>query len=90
MFSSLNQACELSKGSLFTHWAFSCEGISGSEALASRRVGAAKDRNTELHHVFPYLCLDIGYILFDLLFILTLTDQNDILVLYNDIVFQTL
>ncbi len=58
--------------------------------LPRRRLGTAKNRNTELDHIFSYLGFDIVYVLLDLLFILTLTDQNDILVLYNDIVFQAL
>jgi len=77
-------------GSLYNQHAYQGEGVSDSEALASRRLGTAKNRNTELHHIFPYLGFDIVDVLLDLLFILTLTDKNDIFVLYNDIVFQAL
>ena len=76
--------------SIFTPALINVFGVSGTEALASRRLGEARCRNTELDHIFPYLGLDIGHVLLNLLFILALADQDDILVLYYDIVLQTL
>ena len=76
----------------FKHIYFAGKDVESIKSLEGKPVDytCLPRRNTELYHIFPYLGFDIVYVLFDLLFILTLTDKNDILVLYNDIVFQAL